>query len=135
METGGNVLEMPGMLSGGAWIEPTIWTGLPESSQVVRDEIFGPCVHVRPFDSEEEAIALANDTAYGLCAMVWTGSLSRAHRVAHLLDAGTVWVNSWFLRDLRVAFGGSKQSGIGREGGMHSLEFYTELKNVCLRLD
>jgi aminomuconate-semialdehyde/2-hydroxymuconate-6-semialdehyde dehydrogenase len=126
---------MPGALSGGAWIEPTIWIGLPESSPVVREEIFGPCVHVRPFDSEEEAVALANDTAYGLCAMVWTGSLSRAHRVAQLLDAGTVWVNSWFLRDLRVAFGGSKQSGIGREGGMHSLEFYTELKNVCLRLD
>jgi aminomuconate-semialdehyde/2-hydroxymuconate-6-semialdehyde dehydrogenase len=92
-------------------------------------------VHVRPFDSEEEALALANDTSYGLCAMVWTGSLSRAHRAAQLLDAGTVWINSWFLRDLRVAFGGSKQSGIGREGGMHSLEFYTELKNVCLRLD
>jgi aminomuconate-semialdehyde/2-hydroxymuconate-6-semialdehyde dehydrogenase len=133
--TGGNVLDMPGTLSGGAWIEPTIWTDLPENSPVVREEIFGPCVHVRPFDSEEEAIALANDTPYGLCAMVWTGSLSRAHRVAQLLDAGTVWVNSWFLRDLRVAFGGSKQSGIGREGGMHSLEFYTELKNVCVRLD
>ncbi len=133
--TGGNVLDMPGTLSGGAWIEPTIWTDLPENSSVVREEIFGPCVHVRPFDTEEEAIALANDTPYGLCAMVWTGSLSRAHRVAQLLDAGTVWVNSWFLRDLRVAFGGSKQSGIGREGGMHSLEFYTELKNVCVRLD
>lgn len=133
--TGGSVLEMPGALSGGAWIQPTIWTGLPESSPIVREEIFGPCVHIRPFDSEEEAVTLANDTAYGLCAMVWTGNLSRAHRIAGLLDAGTIWVNSWFLRDLRVAFGGSKQSGIGREGGIHSLEFYTELKNVCVRVD
>ena len=133
--TGGSLIEMPDAFRGGAWIEPTIWTGLPEGSAVVREEIFGPCVHIRPFDSEEEAVALANDTAYGLCAMVWTTNLARAHRVSRLLESGTVWVNSWFLRDLRVAFGGSKQSGIGREGGLHSLEFYTELKNVCVRVD
>lgn len=132
--TGGTVLEMPGPLSGGAWVAPTIWTGLPHTSSVIREEIFGPCVHVEPFDSEEDAVMRANDTEYGLAAMVWTRDLSRAHRVAKRLEAGIVWVNSWFLRDLRTAFGGSKHSGIGREGGLHSLEFYTELKNVCIRL-
>lgn len=133
--TGGGLIDMPNPFADGAWIEPTIWTGLPEDSTVVREEIFGPCVHVCPFDAEDEAIALANNTPYGLAAMVWTNNLSRTHRVAQQLEAGTVWVNSWFLRDLRVAFGGSKQSGIGREGGVHSLEFYTELKNVCVRID
>lgn len=132
--TGGTVLEMPGPLSGGAWVAPTIWTGLPHTSSVIREEIFGPCVHVEPFDTEEDAVMRANDTEYGLAAMVWTRDLSRAHRVAKRLEAGIVWVNSWFLRDLRTAFGGSKHSGIGREGGLHSLEFYTELKNVCIRL-
>ncbi len=132
--TGGNVIDMPGKLAGGAWIEPTLWTGLDESSAVVREEIFGPCAHIRPFDSEDEAITLANDTPYGLAAMLWTSNLSRAHRVSRQLEAGIVWVNSWFLRDLRTAFGGSKESGIGREGGIHSLEFYTELKNVCIRI-
>ncbi len=132
--TGGGAIAMPGELAGGAWIAPTVWTGLPESSAVVREEIFGPCVHVRPFDEEEEAVELANDSPYGLAAMLYTGHVSRAHRVAARLDAGIVWVNSWFLRDLRTAFGGTKQSGLGREGGIHSLEFYTELKNVCVRL-
>ncbi len=132
--TGGGPVGMEGELAGGAWIAPTIWTGLPESSAVVQEEIFGPCAHVRPFDDEAEAIALANDTPYGLAAMLHTGGVSRAHRVAAQLEAGTVWVNSWFLRDLRAPFGGTKQSGIGREGGVHSLEFYTELKNVCIRL-
>jgi aminomuconate-semialdehyde/2-hydroxymuconate-6-semialdehyde dehydrogenase len=134
VETGGGLIELPAPLSGGAWIEPTIWTGLPETSSIVKEEIFGPCAHIQPFDTEEEALNLANGTEYGLCAMVWTRDLARAHRVSRLLDVGTVWVNSWFLRDLRVPFGGSKQSGIGREGGLHSMEFYTELKNVCVRL-
>ncbi len=131
---GGGAADMPGELSGGAWVEPTIWTGLPESSAVVREEIFGPCCHIAPFDDEEEAIALANDTPYGLCASVWTENSARSHRVPAQLDVGIVWVNSWFLRDLRTAFGGSKQSGIGREGGVHGLEFYTELRNVCTKL-
>ncbi len=131
---GGGAIEMPGQLASGAWIAPTLWTGLPEDSAVNREEIFGPCAHIRPFDDEDEAVELANDTPYGLVAMLHTGNVSRAHRLAARLDAGIVWVNSWFLRDLRTAFGGAKQSGIGREGGVHSLEFYTELKNVCIRL-
>jgi aminomuconate-semialdehyde/2-hydroxymuconate-6-semialdehyde dehydrogenase len=129
---GGGVPTMSGPLAGGAWIQPTIWTGLPETSSVVRDEIFGPCCHIRPFDSEDEALQLANDTAYGLAATVWTRDVGRSLRLGSLIDAGVVWVNSWFLRDLRTPFGGTKQSGIGREGGVHSLEFYTELRNVCV---
>lgn len=132
--TGGGVPDMPGDMAQGAWVQPTIWTGLPEDSAVVREEIFGPCCHIQPFDSEEEVIRLANDTEYGLACAVWTENASRAHRVAAQMDVGLCWVNSWFLRDLRTPFGGSKASGIGREGGVHSLEFYTELTNVCLKL-
>ncbi len=132
--TGGGVPKLDEGLAGGSWVEPTIWTGLPESSAVVREEIFGPCCHIRPFDSEEEAIALTNDTEYGLATTLWTTNLSRAHRVSAQIDVGICWVNCWFLRDLRTPFGGSKQSGIGREGGVHSLEFYTELRNICVKL-
>jgi aminomuconate-semialdehyde/2-hydroxymuconate-6-semialdehyde dehydrogenase len=129
---GGGIPSMPHTLSGGAWIEPTLWTGLPETSAVVREEIFGPCCHLCPFDSEEEAVRLANDTPYGLAATVWTRDVGRSFRMGSAINAGIVWINSWFLRDLRTPFGGSKQSGIGREGGVHSLEFYTELRNVCV---
>jgi aminomuconate-semialdehyde/2-hydroxymuconate-6-semialdehyde dehydrogenase len=132
--TGGGVPAMAGDLAEGSWVQPTIWTGLSETAAVVREEIFGPCCHICPFDSEEEVIALANNTSYGLSSAIWTSNLQRAHRVAASIEAGIVWVNSWFLRDLRTAFGGMKQSGIGREGGVHSLEFYTELKNVCIKL-
>lgn len=132
--TGGGIPDMPAELKAGAWIQPTIWTGLPEDAAVVREEIFGPCCHMRPFDSEEEVVALANDTPYGLATTIWTTNLARAHRVAARVEVGICWVNSWFLRDLRTPFGGSKESGIGREGGVHSLEFYTELRNVCIKL-
>jgi len=132
--TGGGAPDMPDDLAGGAWVQPTIWTGLPETSSVVCEEIFGPCCHVQPFDSEDEVVAMANDTDYGLAAAVWTENASRAHRVAAQIECGICWVNCWFLRDLRTPFGGAKQSGIGREGGVHSLEFYTELRNVCLKL-
>ncbi len=132
--TGGGVPAMAADLENGFWVEPTIWTGLPESSPVVREEIFGPCCHVQPFDEEEEAVSLANDTPYGLAAAIWTRNASRAHRVAAAVTAGVSWVNCWFLRDLRTPFGGVGQSGIGREGGVHSLEFYTEMRNVCLKL-
>jgi aminomuconate-semialdehyde/2-hydroxymuconate-6-semialdehyde dehydrogenase len=100
----------------------------------MREEIFGPCAHLSPFDSEAEAIARANDTRYGLATSIWTRDLSRAHRVAGQIEVGIAWINSWFLRDLRTSFGGSKQSGIGREGGVHGLDFYTELRNVCVKL-
>ena len=131
--TGGGIPPM-GALDGGWWIEPTIWTGLADDSRVVTEEIFGPCCHIRPFDSEEEVLALANATPYGLAAALWTGDSARSHRLARRLEAGVVWVNSWFLRDLRTPFGGTKASGIGREGGLHSLEFYSELSNVCMKL-
>jgi aminomuconate-semialdehyde/2-hydroxymuconate-6-semialdehyde dehydrogenase len=132
--TGGGPLDMPGDLGKGAWVQPTIWTGLPDTASVCTDEIFGPCCHISPFDSEEEAVERANATQYGLSSSIWTRDLARAHRVAADVEAGVVWVNSWFLRDLRTAFGGAKNSGIGREGGVHSLEFYTEMKNVCIKL-
>ncbi|EHP42413.1 2-hydroxymuconic semialdehyde dehydrogenase [Cupriavidus basilensis OR16] len=132
--TGGGVPDMPGALAEGAWVQPTIWTGLPEDSAVIREEIFGPCCHIAPFDTEEDVIRLANDTPYGLAATVWTSDLGTAHRMGSALEVGICWINAWFLRDLRTAFGGAKQSGIGREGGVHSLEFYTELRNVCVKL-
>jgi aminomuconate-semialdehyde/2-hydroxymuconate-6-semialdehyde dehydrogenase len=132
--TGGGVPKMPDDLKEGHWVEPTIWTGLPETATVVQEEIFGPCCHIRPFDTDEEVIKLANDTQYGLSTTIWTTNLARAHTVAAKIDVGITWVNSWFLRDLRTAFGGSKQSGIGREGGVHSLEFYTETRNICIKL-
>ncbi|HMX15805.1 MAG TPA: 2-hydroxymuconic semialdehyde dehydrogenase [Rhodocyclaceae bacterium] len=132
--TGGGVPSMPGELADGCWIQPTIWTGLPENARIMKEEIFGPCCHIAPFDTEEEVLAKANDNEYGLATAIWTQNVSRAHRVAQKMEVGLAWVNSWFLRDLRTAFGGAKQSGIGREGGVHSLEFYTELKNVCIKL-
>lgn len=132
--TGGGVPHMPGDLKDGAWVQPTIWTGLPDDATVIREEIFGPCCHIRPFDTEDEVVNLANDTQYGLSTTIWTQNLSRAHRVAARVEVGITWVNSWFLRDLRTPFGGSKQSGIGREGGVHSLDFYTEMRNVCVKL-
>jgi aminomuconate-semialdehyde/2-hydroxymuconate-6-semialdehyde dehydrogenase len=129
--TGGGV---PKNVDGGFYVEPTIWTGLAPDSTVMREEVFGPCCGVIPFDTEEEAIAMANDTPYGLSATIWTQDLSRAHRVSAEMEVGICWVNCWFLRDLRTAFGGAGQSGIGREGGVHSLEFYTEIENICVKL-
>jgi aminomuconate-semialdehyde/2-hydroxymuconate-6-semialdehyde dehydrogenase len=132
--TGGGVPVFGDARDNGFYVQPTIMTGLPESSSCVTEEIFGPVCHVAPFDSEEEAIAMANASEYGLAASIWTSDLKRAHRVARQMKAGITWVNCWFLRDLRTPFGGVGLSGIGREGGMHSLNFYSELNNICIRL-
>jgi aminomuconate-semialdehyde/2-hydroxymuconate-6-semialdehyde dehydrogenase len=134
VHTGGGIPSFGDPRDGGAYIQPTVLTGLGPDTRTNREEIFGPVCHVAPFDDEDEAYALANDSAYGLAATVWTRDVGRAHRAGARLDAGLVWVNTWFLRDLRTPFGGVKASGIGREGGVHSLHFYSELTNVCLDL-
>jgi aminomuconate-semialdehyde/2-hydroxymuconate-6-semialdehyde dehydrogenase len=118
----------------GFFVAPTVVTGLECDCRVLQEEIFGPVVTITPFDSDEQAVEFANSTRYGLSASVWTSNLTRAHRVAAALDAGTVWINCWLLRDLRVPFGGVKDSGVGREGGFESLRFFTEAKNVCVKL-
>jgi aminomuconate-semialdehyde/2-hydroxymuconate-6-semialdehyde dehydrogenase len=132
--TGGGIPRFGDARDNGFYVEPTILTELQESARCVREEIFGPVCHISPFDSEEEAITKANDTKYGLAASVWTNHIKRGHRVAEQLRAGITWVNCWFLRDLRTPFGGVGLSGIGREGGMHSLNFYSELNNICVKL-
>jgi aminomuconate-semialdehyde/2-hydroxymuconate-6-semialdehyde dehydrogenase len=132
--TGGGTARISGEGENGFYVQPTVWIGLSDQSRVVTEEIFGPCCALLPFDDENDAVARANDTSYGLAAAIWTENLSRAHRVARQLDVGICWVNSWFLRDLRTPFGGAKASGVGREGGVHSLEFYTELENICVKL-
>jgi aminomuconate-semialdehyde/2-hydroxymuconate-6-semialdehyde dehydrogenase len=116
----------------GYFFRPTIITDLPVSCRTNREEIFGPVITITPFDNEEEVIGYANDTEYGLASSVWTQNLNRAHRVAEKIHTGTVWVNCWLVRDLRVPFGGMKASGIGREGGEEALRFFTEPKNVCI---
>lgn len=131
IHTGG---KRPVGIEKGYFLEPTIITGLDRNSRCVREEIFGPVVTITPFDMEEEVIMQANDTHYGLSATIWTTDLKKAHRVAHQIEAGIIWVNTWFLRDLRTPFGGMKHSGIGRTGGMHSLDFYSELSNITIKL-
>lgn len=131
---GGPPARLPDRCKNGWFVQPTVIEGLGPGSRVNREEIFGPVVTVLPFRDEDEAVEIANGTPYGLAASVWTGSLERAHRVADRLDSGTVWVNCWMLRDLRVPFGGTKQSGVGREGGQEALRFFTEPKNVCVRV-
>lgn len=118
----------------GAFVQPTVWTGLADDARCMREEIFGPVCHVAPFDSDDEAIRRANDSAYGLAASVRTTNLARAHRVSRALRVGIVWVNTWFSRDLRTPFGGARLSGIGREGGRWSLDFYSETSNICVRV-
>ena len=117
----------------GIFIQPTVILELPMSCRTNQEEIFGPVVTVTPFSDENEAVALANATSYGLSASLWTQNLARAHRVADRIEAGTVWVNCWMVRDLRVPFGGVKNSGLGREGGDDSLRFFTEPKNICVK--
>ena len=127
---GGNRIDRKGY-----FVEPAVITGLGTDCRVLQEEIFGPVVTITPFRDESEAIAFANSTRYGLSSSVWTRDLSRAHRVAAAIDSGTVWINCWLLRDLRVPFGGMKESGVGREGGWESLAFFTEAKNVCVKIN
>jgi aminomuconate-semialdehyde/2-hydroxymuconate-6-semialdehyde dehydrogenase len=126
--------QRPPGLDRGYFLEPTIFTNVDNQMVICREEIFGPVVTIQPVKSEEEAIQLANDTPYGLDATIWTNDLRQAHRVSAKLVVGTVWVNCWFVRDLRVPFGGAKASGIGREGGKYSWDFYTEPKNIVIAL-
>lgn len=127
-------LELPAENRDGFYLRPAIWTGLAPDARCLREEVFGPVCAVIPFDGEDQAVAYANATDYGLACSIWTSNLSRGHRLAARVRGGLVWLNSWFLRDLRAPFGGSGQSGIGREGGHHSLDFYSDIKNVCVKL-
>ena len=131
---GGNRVILDGELKNGYYIEPTIIDGLSANSQTNKEEIFGPVVSMIPFKTEEEVITMANSTKYGLSASLFSDDISRAHRVAAAIDSGVVWVNTWMLRDLRIPFGGMKSSGVGREGGFKSLQFFTEPKNVCIKI-
>ena len=128
--TGGNRPAQPGK---GYYLEPTVITGLDLDHPISREEVFGPVVSLYPFSSEDEVVDAVNDTQYGLSATIWTSDLDRAHRVARRLHTGLVWINCWFVRDLRVPFGGQKRSGVGREGGRQSLDFFSEWKSVCLK--
>ena len=132
---GGERVVVEGRCAGGFFIAPTVIEGLSHDCRTNQEEIFGPVVTIAPFDSEEQAIAEANCTPYGLSATIWTSNLETAHRVARAVDAGIVWVNCWLLRDLRTPFGGMKQSGMGREGGFEAIRFFTEEKNICIKLD
>jgi aminomuconate-semialdehyde/2-hydroxymuconate-6-semialdehyde dehydrogenase len=130
---GGERIHLKGELEGGYYLRPAIVEGLSNQCRTNQEEIFGPVVTIAPFDTEEEAIELANGTNYGLSATVWTQDISKANRVAEQLQAGVIWINCWLLRDLRTPFGGVKNSGVGREGGLEALRFFTEPKNVCVR--
>jgi 5-carboxymethyl-2-hydroxymuconic-semialdehyde dehydrogenase len=116
---------------GGLYYRPTLFSDVPAGAEVLRKEVFGPVLTLQTFEDEEEAIALANETEYGLAAILYTGDRDRADRVASRIVAGTVWVNCFFVRDLRAPFGGARSSGVGREGGTYSFDFYADVKNVC----
>ena len=131
---GGKQIKIPGRCENGYFVEPTVITGLNQACRTNQEEIFGPLVTITPFDNEDEAIAMANATPYGLSATLWTENLKRAHRLSQQIKSGIIWVNCWLFRDLRTPFGGMKQSGVGREGGWEALKFFTEVRNVCIKL-
>jgi aminomuconate-semialdehyde/2-hydroxymuconate-6-semialdehyde dehydrogenase len=132
---GGGPAAVPGdRCKSGLFLEPTVVTDLDVFCRTNQEEIFGPVVTVTPFEDEDQVVAWANSTRYGLAASIWTTDLDRAHRVADRIDCGTIWINCWMLRDLRVPFGGMKDSGVGREGGLEAMRFFTEPKNVCIRV-
>ena len=130
---GGFELKPDGRCANGYFIAPTVIEGLDYNCRTQQEEIFGPVVTLTPFDSEEEALQMANSVKYGLASSVWTNDLKRAHRVAEKIEAGIVWINCWLLRDLRTPFGGVKASGVGREGGFEAMKFFTEAKNICIK--
>ena len=132
--TGGKRVVLDGRCSNGYFVEPTVIEDLSHGCRTNQEEIFGPVVTLQAFDTEDEVLGHANSVKYGLSATVWTENLSRAHRVAARLESGIVWVNCWLLRDLRTPFGGVKDSGIGREGGFEALKFFTEEKNICIKI-
>lgn len=131
---GGNRVFLKGELKNGFYVAPTIIEGLDYKCQTNQEEIFGPVVTITPFDSEKEVLEMANSTKYGLAGSIFTKDISKGHRIAAAIDSGIIWVNTWLLRDLRIPFGGMKSSGVGREGGFKSLQFFTEEKNVCLKI-
>jgi aminomuconate-semialdehyde/2-hydroxymuconate-6-semialdehyde dehydrogenase len=132
---GGHAVQLPAPFTDGYFIAPTVIEGLPYNCRTNLEEIFGPVVTMMPFDTEDEVLEMANCTQYGLAATIWTENLSKAHRVAAQVQSGIVWINCWLLRDLRTPFGGVKSSGVGREGGWEALRFFTEQKNVCIKLN
>ena len=132
--TGGGIPRFDNALDSGFYVQPTIYTGLPGVGALCERRNLRAGLPRRALRYEEEAVSMANDTKYGLAASIWTTNLKRGHRVAQQMNVGITWVNCWFLRDLRTPFGGVGLSGIGREGGMHSLNFYSELNNICIRL-
>ena len=132
--TGGSQIKLSGRCADGYFVEPTVITGLPHDCRTNQEEIFGPVVTIMPFETEEEVLRYANSTTYGLSATIWTENLKRAHRTAAQVKSGIIWVNCWLFRDLRTPFGGMKQSGVGREGGWEAMKFFTEAKNVCVKL-
>ena len=131
---GGNQFIPEGRCEKGWFIEPTVIEGLAYNCRTNQEEIFGPVVTITPFETEEEVLMMANSTEYGLASIIWTENLSRAHRMAANIQTGIVWINCWMVRDLRTPFGGMKSSGVGREGGLEALRFFTEPKNVCVKL-
>ncbi len=131
---GGERINLKGDHANGWYIAPTVIEGLGPTCRTNQEEIFGPVVTLQPFDDDTHAVELANATPFGLASVIWTNDLKRAHQVARGLQAGIVWVNCWMVRDLRTPFGGVKQSGVGREGGLDALRFFTEAKNVCVKL-
>jgi aminomuconate-semialdehyde/2-hydroxymuconate-6-semialdehyde dehydrogenase len=134
--TGGLSEEAPvtGVPAEGAYLRPTVLAELSASSRTATEEIFGPVVTLHAFSNEDEAVEMANLTAYGLAGSVWTADTERGHAFAKRMETGIVWVNTWLNRDLRTPFGGVKQSGVGREGGDWSMAFFSEMTNVCIQL-